>query len=98
MSPLGYAIEKNDSVMIEALLKRKADVNLKDRESGETALMYAVKSSSSEVVRVLLDAGAKVNERDKEGRTALSIAEEDKENPWRYLIVVEMLKRVGAQR
>jgi ankyrin repeat protein len=92
MSPLGYAIEKNDRVMMEALLKRKADVNLRDQESGETALMHAARYSSSEVVRVLLDAGAEVNARDKEGRTALSIAEEDKENPWRAQIV-ELLKR-----
>lgn len=97
MSPLGYAIEKNDKVMIEALLKRKADVNLKDQESGETALMYAARYSSSEVVKVLLDAGAEVNARDKDGRTALSIAEEDTENLWRDQIV-ELLKRVGAQR
>lgn len=97
MSPLGYAIEKNDKMIIEALLKRKADVNLTDPESGETALMYAAKYSNSEVVKVLLDAGAEVNARDKTGRTALSIAEEDKENLWRDKIV-ELLKRVGAQR
>jgi uncharacterized protein len=97
MSPLGYAIEKNDRVMMEAVLKRKADVNLRDQESGETALMYAARYSNSEVVMVLLDAGAEVNARDKKGRTALSIAEEDKENPWRDRIV-ELLKRVGAQR
>jgi ankyrin repeat protein len=70
---------------------------LRDQESGETALMYAVKFSSSEVVRVLLDAGAAVNARDKDSRTALSIAEEDKKNPWQDGIV-ELLKRVGAQR
>jgi ankyrin repeat protein len=97
MSPLGFAIEKNDRVIIDALLKRKADVNLRDQESGETALMYAVKYGSSEVVRVLLDAGADVNARDKDGRTALSIAEENKENPW-HDGIVELLKRVGAQR
>lgn len=97
MAPLGYAIQKNDRVMIEALLKRKADVNLRDEESGETALMYAAKYSSSEVVKVLLDAGAEMNAKDKEGRTALSIAEDAKENLWRDQIVA-LLKRVGAQR
>jgi ankyrin repeat protein len=70
---------------------------LRDQESGETALMYAARNSNSEVVMVLLDAGAEVNARDKEGRTALSIAEEVKENPWRDQIM-ELLKRVGAQR
>lgn len=97
MSPLAYAIGRNDRVLIDALLKRGADVNLSDEETGETPLMFAARYSTPEVVRVLLAAGAAVNAKNKEGRTALSIAELDKDNLWRDEIV-SLLKWAQTQR
>jgi ankyrin repeat protein len=95
-SPLTYAIERDDMVMIEALVMRGADVNLKDQEAGETPLMFAARYSSHKVVRALIDAGADVTVKNKEGKTVLAIAEEDKDNLWRDEIVA-LLKQLEAK-
>jgi ankyrin repeat protein len=96
-SPLGYAIEQTDEVMIEALLKRGADVNLRDSDTGQTPLMFAAKYSSAEVVKALIAAGADVNAMNNEGKTALMIVEEYGENLWEKEIVL-LLKRAGAKK
>jgi ankyrin repeat protein len=74
MSPIGVAIRKDDPVIIKALLAKGADVNLIDRETGETPLIFAARYSTPEVVNVLLDAGAQINAKDKMGNTALTAA------------------------
>jgi ankyrin repeat protein len=65
--------------LVEAFLKKGADVNAKDR-NGFTALMGAVFPGVKraiflevqiEVVKLLLENGADVNAKDKYGRTAL---------------------------
>jgi len=96
-SPLGYAISKQqDSAMIEALVKRGANVNIKDSE-GETPLMLAVRFSSTDVVRTLIDAGADVNAKNKKGESVLVIAEMNKGNIWQREIVL-LLTHSGARR
>jgi cytohesin len=97
LSPLGYAITRDDPVMIRALLKRGADVNLSDLETGETPLMFAARYSSPEVVKALIDVGADVNARNKVGKTTLTIIEEYRENIWQKEIV-ELLEEAGAKR
>ena len=96
-SPLAYAIEQDDTVMIEAVLKRGADVNLRDQENGETPLMFAARYSTPDVVRTLLDAGADATAKNKEGKTALVIAGESTEDLWREQIVA-LLKQSGAKQ
>jgi ankyrin repeat protein len=73
-SPLMYAIERHDVVMIKALLTRDADANSKN-ELDFTPLMTATTSStpSIEVVKLLLAAGADANARSTDGQTALSL-------------------------
>ena len=73
-SPLMYAVEKKDVVLVKALLARGADVNLKS-EIGITPLMTATVSSgpSIAVVKLLLAAGADAKARSKNGQTALSL-------------------------
>ena len=94
-SPLGYAIEENDTVMIEALLKRGANVNLADSETGDTLLIFAVRFSTPEVVAALIEAGADVNARNKSGQTVLMVADQ-KDNLWRNEIV-GLLRKRGAK-
>jgi ankyrin len=52
-----------NAVAVKALLARGADVNAKEREHQQTALMWAVAQRHSEVVRQLLDAGADIRAR-----------------------------------
>ncbi len=96
LSPLWYAISREDTTIVEALVKRGANVNLRDAETGSTPLMEAAKYSSFQVVQALIDAGADVNAKDNEGKTALVIAEEDKENSWQSENV-RLLKQAGVK-
>ncbi len=98
LSPLGYAILKQkDPDMIEALVKRGANVNIRDSESGETPLIFAAKYSSLDVVKALVGAGADVNARNDDGKTVLTIAENSRANMWQREIVL-LLKKAGAKR
>ncbi|MGZ8848527.1 MAG: ankyrin repeat domain-containing protein, partial [Pyrinomonadaceae bacterium] len=70
--PLTYAISKHDTIMINALIARGADINLADA-NGTTPLMYAVLGSDPRMVRFLLAAGADVSARNLKGEDALAI-------------------------
>lgn len=94
-TPLMVAIENNDPDIIEALVKRGADVNGRGG-SDITPLMFAAIGGTPRVVQALLDAGADVSLRDNEGKTALTFAEHDKTNLWKDQMV-ELLKRAGAK-
>jgi ankyrin repeat protein len=56
------------------LLAVGADVNARDEEHNEAAIILAAKSGDREMVALLISKGAQVNERDDEGRTALFFA------------------------
>ena len=68
------AVIVRDVKRARELLEQGADVNARDGEHGETALMLAVKFAGVEMVRLLLEAGAEVDARDEWGRTALFYA------------------------
>ncbi|HEY8184728.1 MAG TPA: ankyrin repeat domain-containing protein [Pyrinomonadaceae bacterium] len=53
------------------------DVNLRDKESGTTALEHAVKNANREMVQLLLSAGANVNAKNREGETVLMMLDDD---------------------
>lgn len=93
-TPLMVAIENDDPDMIEALVKRGAEVNARG-PSDTTPLMLAAMGGTPQVVQALLEAGADVNLRDKEGRTALVFAERET-GLWKDEIL-ELLKRAGAK-
>src|SRR5205809_551446 len=57
---------------VEALLKKGAYVNAKDK-TGWTALMGAARKGHSDTVRALLEKGAYANAKDNNGWTALKI-------------------------
>src|ERR1044071_1910491 len=56
-------------------LKAGAEIDAKDDEHDEAAIILAAKFCDVEIVELLLAAGAKIDARDDQGRTALFFAE-----------------------
>jgi hypothetical protein len=54
-----------------------ADVNLRDKRSGTTALEHAVRNANREMVQLLLSAGASVNLKNAIGETVLMMLDAD---------------------
>ena len=61
--------------IIQALVKKGADVNHKVGETGNTPLMQAVLAARPDIIKILLAAGADKNARNIDGYTALELAE-----------------------
>jgi uncharacterized protein len=57
LTGLMWAVRENHALVIDALLKAKADVNERSWR-GDTALSWAAAGGNQEVLRVLLDKGA----------------------------------------
>lgn len=89
-SPVLRAIVTSNLSMLQALLARGADVNLRFFE-GFTPLMIAVDRESTSLVAALIAAGADVNAKNKEGESALSIAERHRRGD-----IAALLKQAGA--
>jgi len=75
--PLVYAARFNKLKSLEFLLKNKADPNLKDPVSGQTALFSA---TSHEAINLMLNYGADVSIKDKNNRTAYNIVDKSIRN------------------
>jgi hypothetical protein len=69
-TPLIEAVGLGHAPVVQSLLTRRANVDLKDSE-GCTALMFAASSGSSQIVGWLLRRNPRVNAQDKDGWTAL---------------------------
>jgi ankyrin repeat protein len=72
-SDVADAVMNRDHAALQALLKKKADVNLPQRD-GSTALHWAVYHDDAEAADVLLRAGAKPNVLNRTGMTPLAMA------------------------
>jgi serine/threonine protein kinase len=70
-SPLHLAVMSGNYSMVNFLLDKKADVNIK--KQGYTPLMEAVFKGNLIITEQLLAAGAKVNEQNQNGETALHL-------------------------
>ena len=70
--PLEYAVRFNKLKSLEFLLKNKADPNLKDPVSGQTALFSA---ASLEAINLMLKYGADVSIKDSNNRTAYDVVD-----------------------
>jgi hypothetical protein len=70
--PLIRAANDDDLQDLERLLTRD-NVNVRDKNTGRTALEHAVLNNNREMVQVLLAAGADVNSRDGSKQTALML-------------------------
>lgn len=76
---LSRAAESGDKEIVQMLLATgKVDINGRDGEHKETALIWAAKNGHTAIVELLLDAGADVNVKEQElGETALTLAIEN---------------------
>lgn len=69
--PLVRAAMLDDLEAVRAALATKPDPNVRDKETGTTALEFAVRNANREIIQVLLWAKVDVNARDQDGQTAL---------------------------
>lgn len=88
---LVQAARSGTSRMLTLLLDYDADVNIKDREQGETALMIRSSVGDLDDVRLLLQRGAQANIADRGLETALTKAVR-----LRHYRVVKALLEAGA--
>ena len=88
--PIHWAVYKVDYELIEALIAKKAKVDVTN-EFGAAPLAEAVKLAEARMVKMLLDAGAGVEAANQDGQTALMLAIKTGELP-----IVEMLVKAGA--
>ena len=89
-SPLADAVQRGDASTIQALLKKKIDVNA-PQANGATALHWAAYRSDAESAAALIRAGANINLTNNYGVTALAIAAQQG-NP----AVLDLLLKAGA--
>jgi len=68
---------QNDNLEALTALISETDVNMRDQQSGTTALEHAVRNANREMVQLLLSAGANPNARDASGQTVLMDLDED---------------------
>ena len=88
--PIHWAVYQVDYELLDALIARKAKVDVTN-EFGSTPLAQAAKLADSRMVKTLLDAGAKPDTPNQDGETALMLAIKTGSLP-----VVEMLVQAGA--
>jgi ankyrin repeat protein len=88
--PIHWAVYKVDYELIEALIAKKAAVDVVN-EFGSSPLAEAVKLADARMVRTLLRGGAGVDRADENGQTPLMLAIKTGELP-----IVEMLVEAGA--
>ena len=90
-SPLADAVQRGDASAIQALLKKKVDVNA-PQANGATALHWAAYRSDAESMAALIRAGAKINLTNNYGVTPLALAAQQG-NP----AVLDLLLKAGAK-
>jgi ankyrin repeat protein len=88
--PIHWAVYKVDYELIEALIAKKAKVDVTN-EFGAVPLAEAARLADARMVKMLLDGGAGVEAANLDGQTALMLAIKTGELP-----IVEMLVKAGA--
>jgi uncharacterized protein len=88
--PIHWAVVRLDYVLLDALIARKAKVDVAN-EFGSTPLGEAAKLGDARMVKALLGAGAQADKPNQDDETALMLAIKTGELP-----VVEMLIQAGA--
>ena len=88
--PINWAVFRVDYELIQALIARKANLNVRN-EFGSTPIAQAAEFGDARMVKMLLDAGAEPEGANPDGQTALMLAIKTGETT-----VVEMLIKAGA--
>jgi ankyrin repeat protein len=88
--PIQWAVYHVDYELIEALIAKKAKLNVTN-EFGSTPIAEAAKLADAKMVKMLLDGGAEPEGANQDGETALMLAIKTGN-----LAVVEMLVKAGA--
>ena len=88
--PIHWAVYKVDYELLEALIARKANLNVRN-EFGSTPLAQAADLADARMVKMLLDGGAAPEGANQDGQTALMLAIKTGETA-----IVDMLIKAGA--
>ena len=91
-TPLSWAAENGNEIMVKLLLEKGAEVNVKDTECGQTPLSLAARRGHEAVAKLLLKKGAEMDIEDDSCRTPLSWAAGNG-----YEAVVKLLLENGAE-
>lgn len=91
-SPLFVAVRGGDVKQVEALLARRADVNLVDLR-GRSVLIYAAVTGNADVAGTVLRFDPRIDHRDQLGNTALFYAAS-----LGHVEVTNMLVKAGANK
>jgi hypothetical protein len=74
--PFVRAAQEDNLETVQALIA-EVNVNVRDKETGTTALEHAVMNGNQEMVQLLLSRGADINSKNTSGHTVLMILSED---------------------
>ena len=91
------AVTANDVSAVDGFIAAGIDPNVKDEETGSTALILAATHDQLDVVEVLLRDGANLNAKDMGGYTALLRALEKKNDAIAELLLAQPNLEVNAQ-
>lgn len=83
VTPLRYAIAREDYLMVDLFVQNGADVNRANAQ-GWTPIMTAARVGNREIMELLIDAGADIRVRTSDGLTPLRIASN---NGWTDIVV-----------
>lgn len=79
LGAIHWAADRGYANVLEILLKNGADVNLIDKDSGQTALHYAVSCSHIECIKMLLNYSANPKIPDSDDLTCIDLANESED-------------------
>jgi len=88
----GSVEDEKNAEIVEKLLAKGADVNAKDPRQGRTPLHQAADRGRYKTAECLIAASADVNATDNEGKTPLSLAQEENRTE-----IAELLRKHGAK-
>jgi len=90
-TPLHQAVTADDTIKVQSLIAKGANVNAKNR-LGLTPLHLVASSGLTALVKLLIAKGADVNVKDSQGRSPLDWAKDKG-----HTEIVELLRKHGAK-